>query len=119
MSKQHQYLNLKLLVKKTTFPFSLLIMKRTITNSERSENTVNLDAAYWLPKVNRELFKWLDDEGKSKVRLVTNLPDFWKLEEVHQDHIMAAWWSIYRKGRSGRFLRNRPLLWEIRLEIPG
>ena len=39
MFKQHQYLNPKLLVKKTTFPFSLLIMKRTFTNSERSENT--------------------------------------------------------------------------------
>ena len=38
------------------------------TNSERSEYTVKLDAAYWLPKVNRELFTWLDDEGKSKVR---------------------------------------------------
>ena len=68
------------------------------TNSERSEHTVKLDAAYWLPKVNRELFTWLDDEGKSKVRLVTNLNDFWKLDKVHQDHILAAWWSIYRKG---------------------
>ena len=43
--------------------------------------------------------------------MVTNLNDFWKLDKVHQDHILAAWWSIYRKGRSteGDILGNESL----------
>ena len=68
-------------------------------NSIKGEKSVAKDAEFWLPKITRGHFTWLSDDAKVKVHLAKDLDQLWNLPHVHQDNILAAWWSIYRKGR--------------------
>ena len=70
------------------------------TNSSKGERQICNDAEFWLPQLKPEHLTWLDHEAKKKVQLVKTLDDFWDLDKVHQDHDMADWFSIFRKGRS-------------------
>ena len=60
-------------------------------NSVKGEQQLAKDAEFWLPKVTRDHFTWLTDEGRQKVKLCKSLEEFWGLSTVHQDNILAAW----------------------------
>ena len=68
-------------------------------NSLLSEKTVINDAKFWIPLIETNHFTWLSDEDKEKVVVPKTLEEFWDLSPVHQDHVLAAWWILFRKGR--------------------
>ena len=84
-----------------------LAMSSTLTNSERSESTVIGDTNYWLTRINRQHFTYLNDESKERVKVQLTLDEFFKLGNVHQDHFIYDTISYYIKKVSVNYFFNR------------
>ena len=82
-----------------------------MTNSSKLEMQVSKDAQFWLPLVKREHMTWLNEESRLLVPLPKNIDEFWALNQAVQDNVLAAWFTIYRKGRKidGQHLVNDSL----------
>ena len=60
-------------------------------NTLKAISTVTLDAQFWLQKVTPNLFTWLPECDRAKVKIPKTLEEFWTLEPLHQDNVLAAW----------------------------